>query len=482
MKKIAKDDKVRMIQFFFSTTAFGLYIFYSLLANRYSKNTEYIVQWYFTRIIYAVPYIACLISVAFSKHRNPRRQSSSCITLLFLSFIPSLLDLTVFPPLFLFAEDFSNGLCMSIIAISILFVIMLLLSIPDMKKSTYSAMLFIISIAFFCYALSKINIAGGLISINIFSFSFLLSALALFGANFNFENEYEPKCYKLLGIDRNSSMDFDYIIDGVTDSYLTEGTYSEAFIAREFYYAMKNDDKEKLAKLNITSKDSIASIFALWLKFEKDYFSDREPTVFFNICKYMTSNKISDKDFNRTFYLFRQAICTQKNVFGNIDINIEGEEPANILSNLYDETFEYDNTMFASVESFFQGLKFKDAKRQAEIFAMPGKAARKAGIYHNWWKLTGNLYFKGKKINRYSFDYDKLIAVPFLSRFCNDNGKFKQALLDTKFKTLTYSNGKAEKYQTVLTQSEYLNILNFVKRKAFDEYYLNENTTEDYNE
>lgn len=482
MKNITKENKMKIIQLAFAVIAFGLYVTYSALLNPVVRDLGHYTKWLISRVVYAMPYIVCLLSLTLGRHKNPRRQSSSCITLLFLSFIPSLLDLTVFPPLFLFAEDFSNGLCMSIIAISILFVIMLLLSIPDMKKSTYSAMLFIISIAFFGYALSKINIAGGLISINIFSFSFLLSALALFGANFNFENEYEPKCYKLLGIDRNSSMDFDYIIDGVTDSYLTEGAYSEAFIAREFYYAMKNDDKEKLAKLNITSKDSIASIFALWLKFEKDYFSDREPTVFFNICKYMTSNKISDKDFNRTFYLFRQAVCTQKNVFGNIDINIEGEEPANILSNLYDETFEYDNTMFASVESFFQGLKFKDAKRQAEIFAMPGKAARKAGIYHNWWKLTGNLYFKGKKINRYSFDYDKLIAVPFLSRFCNDNGKFKQDLLDTKFKTLTYSNGKAEKYQTVLTQSEYLNILNFVKRKAFDEYYLNENTTEDYNE
>lgn len=478
MKRIVKENRIKIIQFTFATMALGFYIIYSLLVNPVLTNSDHLIEWHISRIIYAVPYIVCLLSIVFGRHKNPRKLSALSISLILLSFIPSYLNLLIYPPLVLISNSLSYEFSTIIFSILFLCGFVLLLSLPDIRKSTYSVGLTVTAVISFSYAVSKIYIINGMPSLNLLAFSFLMFAIALFGINFDYKNQYEPKYYKLLGIDNNNYMNFDYIVDIITDSYLTDSSYSRAVEARTFYYAIKNDNKKELAELNITGKDDIRSIFALWLKFEKIFPSDKESVTFFNLCKYMISDKISDEDFDDKFFLFGRTVRTQKNMFGRIDINNK-EKPANILSSLYDETFEYDDIIFTSAESFYQGLKFKDSKKQARIFAMTGKAAKKAGKHHNWWKLTNNLYFKGKKINRYSSDYDRLIVLPLAARYCHAGSSFKQALLDTEFKTLEYPSGKAEKYQTVLTEDEYLNGLNFFKRKAFDEYYLNENITEE---
>ncbi|HOX40372.1 MAG TPA: NADAR domain-containing protein [Candidatus Brocadiia bacterium] len=50
-----------------------------------------------------------------------------------------------------------------------------------------------------------------------------------------------------------------------------------------------------------------------------------------------------------------------------------------LISNLAHTPFQLDGQEYASVEAFWQGLKFPDEKRRREIATMHGLAARKAG-------------------------------------------------------------------------------------------------------
>jgi predicted NAD-dependent protein-ADP-ribosyltransferase YbiA (DUF1768 family) len=62
-------------------------------------------------------------------------------------------------------------------------------------------------------------------------------------------------------------------------------------------------------------------------------------------------------------------------------INITSRSPAplDLLSNFAATPFEMDGERYASVESFWQGLKFATRRERREIAELPGPAARKAG-------------------------------------------------------------------------------------------------------
>ena len=138
-----------------------------------------------------------------------------------------------------------------------------------------------------------------------------------------------------------------------------------------------------------------------------------------------------------------------------IDIISKGEYPADVLSNFYPREFSVDGVRCASMEGFLQSLKTRNISTQKKICALTGKEAKNY-FRHKWsnlrWKLTGNLYWQGRKLKRIGKEYEALITHAY-----DEMGKdeiFKKALRATENATLTHSIGKQSKRKTVLTEKE----------------------------
>lgn len=141
-----------------------------------------------------------------------------------------------------------------------------------------------------------------------------------------------------------------------------------------------------------------------------------------------------------------------------IDIYSKGEYPANVLSNFYSNDFTFDGVEISSMEGFLQSLKFKNAKKQVKVCALSGKNAKAAGSKKFLWKLTGNLYWKGKRYKRKSAEFDELRLNAYKAMMNNDD--FRAALTAAKGKTLKHSIGKHDKRKTILTEEEFIEYLN----------------------
>ena len=140
-----------------------------------------------------------------------------------------------------------------------------------------------------------------------------------------------------------------------------------------------------------------------------------------------------------------------------IDIYSKGEYPADVLSNFYANAFEFDGVACASMEGFLQSLKFRSVKKQKAVCALFGKEAKNAGSKKFLWKLTGNLYWKGKRYKRTSADFDKLRFDAYKALLSNET--FRNALLSARGKTLSHSVGKHDKKSTILTEEEFIGFL-----------------------
>lgn len=64
------------------------------------------------------------------------------------------------------------------------------------------------------------------------------------------------------------------------------------------------------------------------------------------------------------------------------------------------------------MEGFLQSLKFKSIKKQQQVYLLTGKDAKNSTRY-TWaqlrWRITHNLYWQDKRINRFSDEYPKLL-------------------------------------------------------------------------
>ena len=147
-----------------------------------------------------------------------------------------------------------------------------------------------------------------------------------------------------------------------------------------------------------------------------------------------------------------------------IDIYSKGEYPSNVLSNFYPNEFIFDGVKCGSMEGFLQSLKYRNAKKQQKICTLSGKEAKKKGKYKFLWKLTGNIFWQGKKIKRTSIEYKTFIknAYEALSK----NQEFLNAIKATGNKTLTHSIGRHDERKTILTEEEFINNLNYIKNIA----------------
>ncbi len=141
-----------------------------------------------------------------------------------------------------------------------------------------------------------------------------------------------------------------------------------------------------------------------------------------------------------------------------IDIHSKGEYPANVLSNFYPNAFVFDGVKCASMEGFLQSLKFKGKKKQRKVCELTGFEAKNIGKKKWIWKISGNIYWKGEKIKRISSEFDNLINKAFTCLLSNET--FVKAIKDSMNYTYTHSIGKHNKRTTVLTEEEFINVLN----------------------
>lgn len=126
-----------------------------------------------------------------------------------------------------------------------------------------------------------------------------------------------------------------------------------------------------------------------------------------------------------------------------IDIHSKGKYPSCALSNFAEHEFYIDNIKCSSMEDFLQLLKFKSIKKQQQVCLLPGKDAKNSTRYtiaQLIWRITHNLYWKGKRISRFSDEYQKLLdrAYNELSK----NTAFIAALENTARKELVHLIGK----------------------------------------
>lgn len=145
-----------------------------------------------------------------------------------------------------------------------------------------------------------------------------------------------------------------------------------------------------------------------------------------------------------------------------LDIKWKNPYPANVLSNFYPNAFVIDGVYCASMEGFLQSLKYRNVNEQIKVCGLTDISAKKAGAKKSLWKLTGNLYWQGKRYGRGSRKFDELRFKAFLA--LAENFNFIKALEDARGKVFTHSCGKWGKRRTILTKKEFLKYLERIRK------------------
>ena len=93
---------------------------------------------------------------------------------------------------------------------------------------------------------------------------------------------------------------------------------------------------------------------------------------------------------------------------------------AKVLSNLFPYTFEFKGKVLNSIESFLQGIKFKETEMQNLVFNYSGLDSNNIKICsEHEWKKTKIVYWQGKEIDRLSSKYDDLVDELYISAIQN---------------------------------------------------------------
>lgn len=98
-----------------------------------------------------------------------------------------------------------------------------------------------------------------------------------------------------------------------------------------------------------------------------------------------------------------------------------------LISNLAHTPFKLDGRFYASVEAFWQGLKFPDEAKRAEIAALHGHQARLAGAQA---EEAEEFQYDGRRVRTGTFDHWQLMHRACLAKF-EQNAEANAALLST---------------------------------------------------
>jgi predicted NAD-dependent protein-ADP-ribosyltransferase YbiA (DUF1768 family) len=122
-----------------------------------------------------------------------------------------------------------------------------------------------------------------------------------------------------------------------------------------------------------------------------------------------------------------------------INVTSRSTDPAiQLISNFAHTPFELDARRYASVESFWQGLKYADEKRRKEIAPLYGKEAMRAGA-----GVPDNdiIEYKGKNFRVGTYEHWRLMAMACRAKF-TQHEEAKRALHGTGDRPLTHITRK----------------------------------------
>ncbi len=151
-----------------------------------------------------------------------------------------------------------------------------------------------------------------------------------------------------------------------------------------------------------------------------------------------------------------------------IDIHSKGEYSSCALSNFAEHEFYIDKVKCISMEGFLQSLKFRNIKKQKQVCLLSGKEAKNSTrrtLAQIRWRITHNLYWQGKRINRFSDEYQRLLDKVYCELAKNKD--FIKALEDTAEQELVHSIGQNDTRKTVLTEYELIFRLNRIRDDVF---------------
>lgn len=134
-----------------------------------------------------------------------------------------------------------------------------------------------------------------------------------------------------------------------------------------------------------------------------------------------------------------------------------------------DAPFEFGGKKIASVNSFLLALKVPNPQKQNEICALPLEKVKEAAKSIDPIYDTRTLYWKGQPIQRTSPQYLKLLEKLYDTRFKEDI-TFRNAIRFSKhFQHLTHSIGKQDAAETILTEKEFISLIEKMQKK--DNYF-----------
>lgn len=145
---------------------------------------------------------------------------------------------------------------------------------------------------------------------------------------------------------------------------------------------------------------------------------------------------------------------------GTLNVNSRSQDPrGRLLSALANRPFELKGIMFASVEGFFQGIRFPfDDPRRRRAFAASFGYAREFRHEAN----ASRIWWNGQEISAGSIAHKELIEAAFRASF-EQNPDRTQALIDTKGLSLTHDIGEEDEPGSPFTQAEFCTLLTKIR-------------------
>ena len=222
-------------------------------------------------------------------------------------------------------------------------------------------------------------------------------------------------------------------------------------------------DEEEVEKRISDSKDIDVGVFVKWEKINLE-----------NLKAFLLPAEKREPDKMRKIQAIRVWTYCLMRTANTIDIESRGCYPANALSNLYQYGFEFEEVKLNSMEGFLQSLKTSDEGLKKEIQLLSGKEAKKAGESLKDCYDGKHLHWQGKTIDRFSDEYQQLLKQVYRSLW-EQNEEFRNALHSTKGKRLIHSIGKQNPEETILTENEFVSLLNELRNEIVNNVKTEEN-------
>lgn len=147
--------------------------------------------------------------------------------------------------------------------------------------------------------------------------------------------------------------------------------------------------------------------------------------------------------------------------FVNVAFKGHGKLPK-VLSNLFPYEFYFKGHKFASIEGFFQGIKFKNKNAQKLVFNMSGTMSNNIKVAQDYdWQKEQAIYFLGKKYDRHSKEYEDLCDELYCALL--QNPLYVGTLKAVENKYILHAIGEEDASKTVFSRFEFEKELNCLK-------------------